>query len=176
MSLLSKVGCREGTAKVPASQDTPGTALIPTFFPPPFGNSFFTMRIASSKRKTLLHLSLLSSAWAQSGCWKSWHCTGSSSGSAYYCDGVGVTPCSFAYYGCDTAEYSESCTPVLGEVSGGTCADMVGPWGADYAAGQYYCDADACGAEYCAEQEAQQVRERGKCSRRLRADRGLSCS
>ena len=68
---------------------------------------------------------------------------------------MGVTPCSFAYYACDSAEYSESCTPVLGEVSGGTCEDMVGPWGADYKAGEYYCDADTythC-AEVCAGSE-----------------------
>ena len=86
------------------------------------------------------------------GCWKSWHCTGDTADSAYYCDGGGVAPCSFAYYNCDTAEYSESCTPVLGEVSGGTCAEMVGPWGADYAAGQYYCDVETCGVERCAEE------------------------
>ena len=62
---------------------------------------------------------------------------------------MGVTPCSFAYYACDSAEYSESCTPVLGEVSGGTCEDMVGPWGAEYTAGEYYCDADTY--THCAE-------------------------
>ena len=38
------------------------------------------------------------------GCWKSWHCTGETDDSAYYCDGVGVYPCSFAYYGCDPAD------------------------------------------------------------------------
>ena len=41
---------------------------------------------------------------------------------------------------------------MLGEVSGGTCADMVGPWGPDYTAGSYYCDVDTC-AETCAEYE-----------------------
>ena len=108
----------------------------------------------------LLGSALSTPAPTPSGCWKQWYCTGETSDTAYYCGDT--PPCSFTYVGCNSAGYSDSCTPVLGEVSGGTCADMVGPWGADYAAGQYYCDADACGAEYCAEQEAQQVRERGK--------------
>ena len=87
-----------------------------------------------------------------------WYCTGLSDDTAYYCDTAGETPCSFAYVGCDSAEYSDSCTPVLGEVSGGTCEDMVGPWGAEYKAGIYYCDVDACGAEVCATLESNQVR------------------
>ena len=90
------------------------------------------------------------------GCWKSWHCTGDTADSAYYCDGGGVAPCSFAYYNCDTAEYSESCTPVLGEVSGGTCDDMVSPWGTGYTPYRYYCDVDTCGEERCNELEEEE--------------------
>ena len=92
-----------------------------------------------------------------SGCWRMWYCTGNSDATAYYCNGAGETPCSFANVGCDSPS-ADGCTPVLGEVSGGTCEDMVGPWGAEYKAGIYYCDVDACGAEVCAALESEQVR------------------
>ena len=90
----------------------------------------------------LLGSALSTPAPTPSGCWKQWYCTGETSDTAYYCGDT--APCSFTYVGCNSAGYSDSCTPVLGEVSGGTCADMVGPWGSEYVATKWYCYADVC--------------------------------
>ena len=101
----------------------------------------------------LLGSALSTPAPTPSGCWKQWYCTGETSDTAYYCGDT--APCSFTYVGCNSAGYSDSCTPVLGEVSGGTCADMVSPWGSEYVATKWYCDADVCGAAVCAELESE---------------------
>ena len=116
-----------------------------------------------SARVLALYLSLLGCALSTpsptpSGCWKLWTCTGETADSEYYCTGAGVpTPCSMAKTGCSAGSWdtTESCTNTMGEVSGGTCADMVGPWGSEYVATKWYCDVDVCGAAVCAELESE---------------------
>ena len=136
-----------------------------------------------SARVLALYLSLLGCALSTpsptpSGCWKLWTCTGETADSEYYCTGAGVpTPCSMAKTGCSAGswETTESCTNTMGEVSGGTCADMVGPWGSEYIAGTWYCDADVCGADYCAAADSEGCYKYWTCTGEIGSENQYYC-
>merc|ERR1711988_1241844 len=88
------------------------------------------------------------------GCYNTWYCVGGEGDeeNEYYCDGSeNGAPCSFAYHSCTTEGDHSTCQYTLGEVSGGTCADMVGPYGTEHPHGEWFCD---CDDDVCAELDA----------------------